>query len=158
MPRALFLFTTRVDERHCRCQCDVHSMWLRAVINKEFDCWLRKPQKQYYGRVVTAKAAWQRWSRVCWSLLAWCATLGSRAFAASATSAWNSISHGTPTSPSLSDHLQIAPQDRDVSAVMRVTSTVSAWLQLTVPWPWNSFLYLRHVEHSFYYHYYYMPL
>ena len=29
------------------------------------------------------------------------ATLGSRAFAASATSAWNSISHGTRTSPSL---------------------------------------------------------
>ena len=50
------------------------------------------------------------------------ATLESCEFAASATSAWNIAWHPYV---SVSDHFQIAPQDRDVPAVIRVTSTVS---------------------------------
>jgi len=50
------------------------------------------------------------------------ATLGSRAFADSATSAWNVTWHPYVT---VSVHFEIVPQDRDVPAVIRVTSTVS---------------------------------
>jgi len=55
----------------------------------------------------------------------------------------------------VSDHFQIAPQDRDVPAVIRATSTVSV-TAVNCTWTFKYILHLRHVnEHSFYYYYYY---